>query len=269
MQLSADGVWADDSHRLSELIQADPAELFSQLSLSMPARTSPTPLARDFERAERITWAVIEREIESGPWFDGGAAHDMAAALPEGASFVVGNSLAVRNLDQFGAPSARYVFAHANRGVSGIDGNLSTAFGVGHVRRGGPLAALVGDVTFYHDMNGLLAARRCGVPATIVLVNNNGGGIFRQLPVNAPSNEPAFTQHFLTPHDLEFEHAARLYGLNYVRADDRAGFNRAFRAGIAQRERATLIEVRTDSAADLRRRNQIAAAVHAAVRQEK
>ena len=107
-------------------------------------------------------------------------------------------------------------------------------------------------------MNGLLAIKRCGVPVTIVLLNNDGGGIFHRLPVR--EFEPQFSDYFITAHGLDFAQAAKLYGLRHVRADDRDSFRRAFSESVGSGE-STIIEVRTDARADLRRRTEIMAAV--------
>ena len=116
------------------------------------------------------------------------------------------------------------------------------------------MAALLGDITLYHDMNGLLAMRRCGVAMTIALLNNDGGGIFQRLPVH--EHEPAFRDFFLTPHGIDFAQAAKLYGLDYIRADDRETFRRAFHNSI-NKPGSAIIEIRTDSLADLARREEI------------
>ena len=74
---------------------------------------------------------------------------------------------------------------------------------------------LVGDITFYHDMNGLFAVKNLDLNnVTIVLMNNNGGGIFNRLPISG--YDPAFTDLFIMPHNLQFEHAAKLYGMDFV-----------------------------------------------------
>jgi len=122
----------------------------------------------------------------------------------------------------------------------------------------------VGDITFYHDMNGLLAVHRCGVPITIVLLNNDGGGIFHRLPVS--KHDPAFTDYFVTAHGLDYSHSAKLYGLDYVRADTRDEFRQAFTESVTNRT-STIIEVRTDALEDLKRRNEIVAAVHARLKE--
>jgi 2-succinyl-5-enolpyruvyl-6-hydroxy-3-cyclohexene-1-carboxylate synthase len=206
---------------------------------------------------------VIREEIDSGDYFDGAVLRDLVDLIPAESALFAGNSLPIRHLDQFGLSTDRPILAFANRGASGIDGNVSTALGAGAARPNSPLIAVLGDITLYHDMNGLLAIKRCPVPVTIVLLNNNGGGIFHRLPVR--EFEPHFSDFFITSHGLEFDKVAQLYGLAYIRADDRASFRRAFNESARQRV-STLIEVRTDAVADLKRRDDIIAAVREKLR---
>jgi 2-succinyl-5-enolpyruvyl-6-hydroxy-3-cyclohexene-1-carboxylate synthase len=248
IHVRSNGLWADDSHRTSHSIQADEAAFIRALLPYIVPRQS--KWQRTFAQVESLTWQTIEAELDKAPYFDGAAVSDTLDLLPAGAALFVGNSLAVRHLDQFGRPTARPIRTYANRGASGIDGNLSTALGVGAACPGMPLVAIVGDITFYHDMNGLLAVQRCGVPITIVLLSNDGGGIFHRLPISR--FEPQFTPYFVTPHGLDFAHAARLYGLDFVRVEEREPFRRAVSECVAS-QRATLIEVRTDARHDLER----------------
>ena len=125
-----------------------------------------------------------------------------------------------------------------------------------------PINNIIGDVTLYHDMNGLLAAQRCGVPITLAVLNNNGGGIFRRLPIK--DFEPEFTDYFVTPHGLDFSHAARLYGFDYVYVEQRDAFNTAFASAIAS-GKPNMIELRTDAVVDLVTRNKLMAEVQAAI----
>lgn len=102
-----------------------------------------------------------------------------------------------------GAPKAQPLTVFGNRGASGIDGVTSTALGIA-AASDDSLVLITGDVAFYHDMNGLLAIKQHDLNnVTIVLLNNNGGGIFRRLPI--AKFEPEFTPLFLTPHDLGFQ----------------------------------------------------------------
>ncbi len=253
IQLSPSGVWADDSHRTTHFLQAG-SGMIDALCRTVPAETGRSQGAQWWAQAEADTLAALRTSLSGGAWFDGAVVSELPGLLPDGAALFVGNSLPVRLLDQFGLPQGRCLQAFANRGASGIDGNLSTAFGIGMVRADKPLVVIIGDVTFYHDMNGLLALRRLGLTPTIVLLNNNGGGIFHRLPVN--KLEPEFTEYFLTPHDLDFSDAARLYDLDHVAVANRAAFRATF-ATCIESGRAQIIEVRTDARADLLRREEM------------
>jgi 2-succinyl-5-enolpyruvyl-6-hydroxy-3-cyclohexene-1-carboxylate synthase len=153
----------------------------------------------------------------------------------------------------------------ANRGANGIDGTVSTAFGIA-AATDGPVVLLIGDVALAHDLGGLLCARRLGLQLTIVLLNNDGGGIFHFLPVSGLGD--AFEHHIATPHGLPFAHAAALFGLEHVIARTAeelrsalpggngaggpgAGGAGADGAGAGGGGPARLIEVRTDRAENL------------------
>jgi len=180
-------------------------------------------------------------------FFDGTAVVAVVDALPAGARLMIGNSLPVRHLDQFGAPNQQPIHIFGNRGTSGIDGVTSTALGIA-ATSDEPLILITGAVAFYHDMNGLLAIKQHNLRnVTIVLLNNNGGSIFRRLPI--AKFEPEFTPLFLTPHDLDFSHVAQLYGLRYVCTNDRETFQSTFQQSITGNT-PTLIEVQTDGTID-------------------
>src|SRR5262249_239580 len=94
-----------------------------------------------------------------------------------------------------------------------------------------PVVLVVGDISFYHDMNGLWAGRRHGLNLIVVLINNNGGGIFHFLPQAAHS--AFFEEWFGTPADLDFRHPAGLYGASYDRPSDWESFGESVRRGLA------------------------------------
>jgi 2-succinyl-5-enolpyruvyl-6-hydroxy-3-cyclohexene-1-carboxylate synthase len=130
----------------------------------------------------------------------------------------------------------------ANRGANGIDGTISTAFGVAAAAHG-PVVALVGDVALAHDVGGLVAASRLGLKLVVVVLDNDGGGIFHFLPVAGETD--VFEEHVATPHGLDFAHAAALYGCEYERVADPEALRAALDGALAA-ERTTLIVVRTD-----------------------
>jgi 2-succinyl-5-enolpyruvyl-6-hydroxy-3-cyclohexene-1-carboxylate synthase len=174
-------------------------------------------------------------------------ARELGARLPAGATLFVASSMPVRDVESYTAPRDDAPRVLCNRGANGIDGTVSSAFGAAAVSAG-PVVLLIGDVALAHDVGGLLAARRTGLSLTIVLLHNDGGGIFEFLPV--AGERDAFEEHIATPHGLDFAHAAALYGCSHerVRTVDelRAALDRI------PRETATaILEVRTQRAANL------------------
>ncbi|MEZ4716458.1 MAG: thiamine pyrophosphate-binding protein [Caldilineaceae bacterium] len=197
--------------------------------------------------AERHACAVAAEYFATQP-FDGSVMAALVDALPAGAHLFVGNSLPVRHLDQFGAVRPTPLHVYANRGRQRHRRRHPSALGVA-AHPGVPTVLAIGDVSFIHDLNGLLAIRQLGLRnVTIVLFNNDGGGIFRRLPV--ARLEPAFTPLFLTPHGLDFAHAAALFGLAHRRCTDLSTFADTLRAAMTAPD-PTILEVRTDSAEDL------------------
>jgi len=149
-----------------------------------------------------------------------------------------------------------------NRGASGIDGTVSSAFGLAAANPNVPTVLITGDLALYHDLNGLIAAIRLGLKLIPVVINNNGGGIFRRLPVAA--FDPPFEDLFVTPHGLTFEAAAEQFGLAYHRPVDEAGLRAALDEALSS-NRSALIEVITDSSADLAARREVIARTAAAL----
>jgi 2-succinyl-5-enolpyruvyl-6-hydroxy-3-cyclohexene-1-carboxylate synthase len=149
-----------------------------------------------------------------------------------------------------------------NRGASGIEGIVSTAFGVASARSGVTVCVL-GDLALFHDQNGLLWSREPDAPVVFVLVDNDGGGIFHALPI--ADHEPDFTTYFATPHGLDLGHAAAQHGIGL---DDvpmtglRAALEAAIRAG-----RTTILRVTSERVANRRRHAEVVAAVGRAVRE--
>lgn len=262
--ISADGVWADPTHRLDQFIEAEPALLCSMLASRLDEQSMSQPRDRlwveRLRAAETATWDTITA-TSTDDYFDGLVLADVVDLLPDGALLYVGNSLPVRHLDQFARPTNKTLRVFGNRGASGIDGVVSSALGAA-AASDQPLTLVIGDLSFYHDLNGLLAVKRLGINATIVVLNNNGGGIFKRLPI--ASFEPPFTDLFRTPLDLDFEPVIGMYGLDYRRADDRASFCSHFAAAQSS-DTATVIEVPTDAARDHEWRQTLLNRIHARI----
>lgn len=137
--------------------------------------------------------------------------HSLGEMIPNKAVLFVGNSMPIRDLDTFFHKQKKQVTIIANRGANGIDGTISTALGVGVIKQ--PLFLIVGDLTFFHDLNGLILSELYQLPITVILINNNGGGIFSFLPqVELPRH---FELLFGTPLNIDFKHAVEMYKGQY------------------------------------------------------
>jgi 2-succinyl-5-enolpyruvyl-6-hydroxy-3-cyclohexene-1-carboxylate synthase len=238
--------WRSPARRGRERIAADPAEAAAALLAALEGTADPMPSWRqDFDRAEQVAREAIGRHLEGAEPFEEGAIFPVLLSIfPESGTLYVGNSMAIRDLDTFVPDHPRRHRVLTNRGASGIDGVLSSALGASVVPED-PLLLVIGDLSFHMDLNALHMVRegREGrVRATVVVVNNDGGGIFSFLPA---ARHADFERWFGTPHGLTFESAAALYGLPY--SQPRSWEELKQRAGASLRARTTeVIEIRTD-----------------------
>jgi len=146
----------------------------------------------------------------------------------------------IRDMDTFFAGDQRPMRLLGNRGANGIDGVVSSALGA--ATASSPTVLVIGDLSFYHDANGLLAAKHHHLDLTIILLNNDGGGIFSFLP---QASEPDhFETLFGTPHGLDFRPLAEMYGAHYQRIGDWQGFRAALQHSL-QAGGLQIIEVPT------------------------
>ena len=166
--------------------------------------------------------------------------------MPTNSTLFAGNSMPIRDLDTFFFTNEKNITALANRGANGIDGVVSTALGVSTVSENTVL--VIGDLSFFHDMNGLLAAKLQKQNITILLINNDGGGIFSFLP--QASEKEYFELLFGTPHGLEFSHAAELYGAKYNNISTWDEFQQVFTQSFSM-PGLKIIEVQTERESNL------------------
>jgi len=251
------GGWPEAEFTATDLVSAAPTWFADTVVDSIDTTAGLTPYARRFEEAEDEYWDVVA-SARAEQWFEGGVLGTVAEETPPGSTVFVSNSMPVRDLDRFGQPRDEVVRVFGNRGVSGIDGIVSTGLGAGSVSDG-PLVIVIGDLAYYHDMNGLLALERCGVEATIVLVDNDGGGIFHKLPIE--EFDPPFTEQFKTPHGVDFSGTETLYDLTFRRCDGRPSFLDAFERSL-ETDGTDVLSVAFDSALSHRFREEVHDRVH-------
>ena len=188
--------WSDPDRRVARMVR----------SVSFIRDEPDLEWRSTWERAESVARVTLDSELDAGDLpSEPRAARDVAAAVPAGGILIVGSSMPVRDLDWFAGPGPSMTVI-SNRGASGIDGLVSVALAAGAV---GPSVALVGDLSLLHDQNGFLVAPRPDL--VLVVVNNDGGGIFSFLPQAAFAE--SFERLFGTPTGIDLAKLADVYGL--------------------------------------------------------
>src|SRR5579875_3122851 len=220
-----------------------------------------------WQRTDAVTRAALLEAINALPApFEGRVFTELAELLPEGATLFVGNSMPVRDLDTFFWRRVRPMYILGNRGANGIDGVISSALGASAgasvLGEKQPTVLVLGDLSFFHDQNGLLAAKLHGLDLTIVLINNNGGGIFSFLAQAAHPQH--FEQLFGTPTGLDFRPVIQMYGGSFQRVESweqfRAAITHSITAGGLQ-----VVEVVTERASNVQMHRQLWRAVERAI----
>jgi 2-succinyl-5-enolpyruvyl-6-hydroxy-3-cyclohexene-1-carboxylate synthase len=249
----AESAWQDPAGRVGTIVTADPRVLAPR----KPRKD------RDWLNAWRGADHAAAGAIAAtlGDLSEPRVAAELGVRLPADATLVVASSMPVRDVETFFPARDAPPRVLSNRGANGIDGTVSTAFGV--AAGGVPTVLLIGDVALAHDIGGLLAAGRLELPLVIVLLNNDGGGIFHFLPVQREG--AAFEEHVATPHGLDFTHAAALYGLGHVHVTSPEELREALDGALASRS-ATILEVRTDRAENVALHRRVWEAVAGSVR---
>lgn len=173
---------------------------------------SSTPYLQLWCAAEaKVRLSVDQTMATMTQLFEGKAAWLLSQTLPSSTPIFIANSMPVRDVEFFWAPNNCAVRPFFNRGANGIDGTLSTALGMAH--RNQSSVMLTGDLALLHDTNGFLLRNKFVGHLTIVLINNNGGGIFGMLPI--AKFEPPFEDFFATPQDINFAQMCATYNLEH------------------------------------------------------
>ncbi len=224
--IDPDHAWRDQDHVATNVVGCDPQPLLEALP----------PLERvawrdQWAAAGKRATAAIAATLVSTPLHEGHIVRALSTRLPDPAQVFIGSSMPIRAAEAFWPQARPQQRFFANRGASGIDGLVSTGLGMAAGRVNLPTVLLLGDLSLYHDMNGLWALRRHGIRATVVVCDNDGGGVFNFLP--QAEHQDVFEELFATPLGLDFAQVARLYGLVYSPVTDRSGLEPAIADAIA------------------------------------
>jgi 2-succinyl-5-enolpyruvyl-6-hydroxy-3-cyclohexene-1-carboxylate synthase len=224
--IDPDRAWRDQDQVATNIMACDPQPLLEALP----------PIDRSSWRdqwlsAGKRATAAMAAAMVSTPLHEGHVVRALSARLPDPGQVFVGSSMPIRAVESFWPQAKPQQRFFANRGASGIDGLVSSGLGLAAGRPNVPTVLLLGDLSLYHDMNGLWALRRHGIRATLVVCDNDGGGVFNFLP--QAEHQDVFEELFATPLSLDISQVARLYGLVYSPVTDRSGLEPAIADALA------------------------------------
>jgi len=237
--------WSDPNHDVRMRIQTDPGAVCRWIADSGHPAAEDSWLP-DWIRAETDLDALIDAYLAESPWCEAQLIRDLLATLPPEEGLLCANSMPIRQIDTWSGTRAAPLYLFGNRGTSGIDGQTSTLAGLN--AGGVPTTALLGDLSFLHDLSGLALLQ--GLDRPCILINNGGGRIFDYLPQHGL---PDFERLWRTPADVDLASLTRSFGIAHRTVEDATGFRQALTQSLADGEgNAGVIEVRLDG--DLSRR---------------
>lgn len=238
----------DPTHSVSLRVQSGVNGFCSSLLPKLPRRSEGQAL-KYFRSANTLCEKVISSEIKGNTKgiTEPAVCRMISETIMNDSLLFIANSMPVRDMDMYASPKGKKVAVAANRGASGIDGNIATACGASRAS-GRACTAVIGDLAFLHDLNSLKFLPSLKNPFVLVVLNNNGGGIFSFLPVH--EHQEHFEKLFGTPHGLTFEAAAKLFVIKYVQVKKATEFVRAYTSAVKRRT-PTMIEILTERAVNL------------------
>lgn len=234
----------DPFHEVSTRIDASISE-FCRTLLSLNSAKNPINQSwiKEWEKVnERIAVNLENYWDENNPLSEPLIARVISEEIKTDSILVIGNSMPIRDIDSFATYQGAQVSIVTNRGASGIDGITATAVGAS-VATNKPVTVVLGDLALLHDLNSLAMARHLSASFVVIVINNNGGGIFSFLPIAKFAD--VFEPFFGTPNDVTFNGAAKMFDAAYYKPSTIDEFRLSYSQAI-ERERFSIIEVETD-----------------------
>jgi 2-succinyl-5-enolpyruvyl-6-hydroxy-3-cyclohexene-1-carboxylate synthase len=223
----------DPLHKLTHKITIDPANFCTPL---LPLISQKKSWSSEWKLLSQKIENTIDNHIPSHS--EPGLFRFLHHYIPKDFSIFFANSLPIRDANNFFFPKSFNGTVFGKRGSSGIDGNIATAIGLAEGSKT-PLIAILGDIAALHDINSLAQLQKCKTPVIIIIINNQGGGIFSFLPI--AQKKDVFEEYFATHHPFNFEHAAKMFSLPYFLLKDLNDLSRFFKQPTSY-----IIEFQTD-----------------------
>ena len=243
--------WEDPSFRWTAALASDPVALLGAAATQMGSAND--VWAVSWIEAANDAWDRAEAVLGPDGLLEPRLVSTLVRALPTEVALYASSSMPVRDVTSFWPPDALPRRVLVNRGANGIDGVVSSALGAS-LALDQPVAALVGDVALLHDIGGLLAASLSGADLTVVVPNNDGGGIFSLLPLADRGSDIHFEELFHTPHGVSLGDLANGLGVHYHQVEEADELADA----VAKASGVTVIEVPIDHDAAMKQRQQLA-----------
>ncbi len=250
------GDWFDPSNKAAAAFACKPVLFCSKMIETIETdnfESKSNEWLETFLKADEISGEVKKKVIDNASFAaESRVTVEVLKAIPSGSQIMISNSMPIRDFDYFAQKSDKKITVFNNRGASGIDGIISTALGIS-AANGKPTVLITGDLAFYYDMNGLLASKKYEIPLTVILVNNNGGGIFEVLPISEYGE--VFNDYFIAPHNLKFEPFIIGYDGDYSLIDNWDNFSEAFKKAITSKK-LSVLEIKTNAKESLKKRRE-------------
>ncbi len=206
---------------------------------------------KSFKIAEQETLNLKKQIIDQSKFpNESRIVNEIIESIPDDCQIMISNSMPVRDFDYFANNIKKKIVVFNNRGASGIDGITSTALGIAAANKR-PTVLITGDLAFYYDLNGLLGAKKYSIPLVVVLINNNGGGIFEILPISSYGD--VFKKYFIAKHDLKFKKFVDAYDGNYKHIKSWNDFKNSFKSAFKFKN-FTVLEIKTNAVDSLKLR---------------
>ncbi len=252
--------WNDPSHTFTDRYAVDVASLLSEALPRVTATTSQSGWIEGWTDRGRRARGALDATIDDEPaWTEIHVSRSLSSALRDDDVLVTSSSLPVRDIDSFSTVASSFEVI-ANRGINGIDGVVAPSIGVARALMGRRVVVHLGDIALLHDIGSLLDATRQGIDLSIVVANNDGGGIFSFLPIREALDPAEYRRLFHTPHGTTFEFLEAVEGTTHTTVRSTGELHAELEAA-RRRPGVTVLEaiVDTDQRMDLQAR--LAAAV--------